>query len=80
MAKVITNKWENGKLVSQTTEEIDWKPNAADLDTVTVGCKCGFEFDIPWDALAFGGFDGMFCGECFESGKMSVIADPSKGK
>lgn len=54
--------------------------NEADLDIVLVGCECGNQFDIPWDALAFCGFRGMHCGQCGEMGKMKVIADPSPNK
>lgn len=79
MAEVITRKWKNGKCIEETRSEIDWEPNEADLDQVTVGCECGNRFDIPWDALAFGGgFDGMYCGQCGETGKMKVIADPAE--
>ena len=80
MAEVITRKWKGGKLIEETKSEIDWEPNEADMDLITIGCECGNEFDMPWDALAFGGFDGMYCGQCGETGKMKVIADPAKAQ
>ena len=58
-----------------------WKPNEADLDLVQVGCECGNEFDMPWDAVAFGGLgERSFCGQCGEAGKMVVINDPTPNK
>ena len=81
MAEVITRKWKDGELVEETKSEIDWEPNAADLDIVLIGCVCGNEFDMPWDAVAFGGLgEGNYCGQCGKSGTMQVIADPSPNK
>ena len=36
MAKIINRKYVKGELVEETTKDIDWKPNEADLDTVKV--------------------------------------------
>ena len=81
MAEVITRKWKNGELVEEKTEQADWQPNAADLDLVTIGCECGNNFQMPWDAVAFGGLgEGSFCGQCGSSGKMNVIDDPEESK
>ena len=71
MAEVITRKWKNGVCVEETREQIDWEPNEADLDTVDIECECGNKFDMPRDCLMFG-FDGMYCGQCGESGKFRV--------
>lgn len=79
MAEVITRKWKNGKCIEETRREIDWKPNEADMDRVTIGCECGNTFDIPFDVLTIGGgFEGMYCGQCGEAGKMKVTSDPAK--
>ena len=76
MAEMVTRVWKNGKCVEESRCEVDWEPNAADLDLITVGCECGNTFDIPWDAIAFGGFEGMHCGQCGKAGKMKVLEDP----
>ena len=58
-----------------------FKVNAADLDLVQIGCECGNLFDMPWDASRMGGLgENSFCGQCGESGKMTVVADPSPNK
>lgn len=81
MAKITTRKYCKGKLVSETTEEVDWEPNEADLDLVTVGCECGNTFEMPWDAVAFGGLgEGSFCGQCGESGKMTIVSDTQEAQ
>lgn len=56
--------------------------NEADLDIVQVACECGNTFDMPWDAVAFGALasSSMQCGQCGESNKMNVVADPSPNK
>lgn len=78
MAEVITRKFEKGVLVEEIIKKIDWEPNAADLDVVTVGCECGNKFQMPWDAVAFGGLgEGTYCGQCGKSGNMQVINDPA---
>lgn len=60
--------------MSETTEQVDWEPNEADLDVVQVGCECGNKFEMPWDAVAFGGLgDNSYCGQCGKSGLMEVI-------
>lgn len=53
----------------------------ADLDVVRIGCECGNNFDMPWDAVAFGGLgERSFCGQCGEPGKMKIVQDPSPNK
>ena len=80
-AKITTRKWKSGKLISETTEQVDWEPNEADLDLVQIGCECGNKFEMPWDAVAFGALDdNSHCGKCGESGLMEIIADPSPNK
>jgi len=71
--ELITRKYKRGKIIEETREQTGWKPNAADLDTVTVRCECGNEYDIPRDCLQFLNDDLSFCGQCGKSGKMSVI-------
>lgn len=73
MSEIIKRKYAKGKLVKETREHIDWEPNEADLDLVDVKCDCGNKFDMPWDAIAFGGFEGMYCGQCGETGKFEVV-------
>jgi len=73
MAEVVNRKYVKGKLVSETKETIDWEPNEADLDLIKIGCECGNEFEMPWDAMAFCGLDGMYCGQCGETGKMEAL-------
>lgn len=81
MATITTKKWVKGKLVESKEEHVDFKPNQADLDIVLVGCDCGNQFDMPWDAVAFGGLgENSFCGGCGKSGTMKVISDPSPNK
>ena len=63
MAEIITRKYVNGEVVNEHKKEVDWKPNAADLDTVIIKCECGNEFDLPRDCLMFG-FKNMLCGGC----------------
>ena len=70
MTEIITRKWKDGKVVSETRKQADWEPNAADLDTVTVACECRNEFEMPWDALF--GLGGMHCGQCGVAGAMRV--------
>ena len=75
MAEIITRKWKGGELVSESRKEVDWKPNAADLDVVMVGCPCGNKFDMPRDALWCLSHESMSCGQCGKSGIMEVISD-----
>jgi len=77
MTEVITRKLKNGKCVEETRQHVDWEPNEADLDIVTVGCDCGHTFNIAWDAMAFG-CNQINCGQCGEAGKMKIIEDPAK--
>lgn len=71
MVEVITRKWKNGKLVEEKRKQVNWQPNEADLDLVTVHCECGNEFKMPWDVLAMGGLGkNNYCGQCGQSGKM----------
>lgn len=70
---IITRKWVKGKVVEETREKVDWKPNAADLDLVTVQCECGNSYTTPWDTLMFLNDKYSFCGQCGESGKMKVV-------
>ena len=69
MAKVINRKFKNGKCIEETSSDIDWEPNEADLDCVAIECECGNLFELPRDCLMFG-FDGMYCGQCGETGKL----------
>ena len=70
MTEIIKRKWKNGKLISETKREVDWKPNAADLDCETVACACGNSFEMPFDALF--GLPDMHCGQCGEQGRFKV--------
>jgi len=70
VTEIITRKWKDGKVVSETRKQFDWEPNAADLDAVTVVCKCRNEFEMPRDALF--GLPNMYCGQCGTAGKMRV--------
>jgi len=74
MAEIINRKWKDGKLLEETKTWIDWEPNEADLDTVTVQCVCGNAFPLPRDCIVFG-FEGMCCGECGEEAQMVVKND-----
>ena len=68
-------------MVKETKEQVDIILNDADFNLVQIGCECGHKFDMPWDAMAFGGLgENSFCGQCGESGKMQVVADPSPNK
>ena len=69
MSTLRTRKWLKGKLVSETEEEVNWEPNEADLDRVTVSCTCGNSFDLPRDALW--GLNEMYCGQCGKQGGIS---------
>jgi len=75
MSEVITRKYVKGILVEETKNNIDWEPNEADLDLITVGCECGNTFEMPWDAMAFCGLEGMHCGQCGKAGNLDVIKD-----
>lgn len=77
---LLTRKWVGGKVVEEKQEKVDWKPNAADLDTVLVGCECGNQYDVPRDCLMFLNSSNSFCGQCGKSGLMKVIIDPSPNK
>ena len=70
--EIVTRKWKCGEVVEETREQTDWKPNAADLDVVTVRCECGNEYDTPRDCLMFMNSENTFCGQCGKSGRMSV--------
>lgn len=78
--EIVTHKWENGEVVEEKRKQTDWKPNAADLDIVLVGCECGNQYDMPWDALMFLNDENSYCGQCGKSGKMGVISDPSPNR
>lgn len=78
--EIVTSEWKDGEKVSEKRVKTDWKPNAADLDIVLVGCECGNQYDMPWDALMFLNDENSSCGQCGKSGKMNVIADPSPNK
>jgi len=78
--EIITRKWKDGKITEESRKQVDWKPNAADLDIVLVGCECGNQYDIPWDALQFLNSKNSFCGQCGQTGKMKIISDPSPNK
>lgn len=73
--EILTRKWKGGKIVEEKREQTDWKPNAADLDLVLVGCECGNQYQTPWDTLMFLNSKNSFCGQCGQSGKMKVIED-----
>ena len=72
--EIITRKYSGDKIVEETREQTDWKPNSADLDTVRIRCECGNEYDTPRDCLMFMNSDNTFCGQCGKSGKMIVVA------
>jgi len=78
--EIVTRKWKNGEVVEEKREQVDWKPNAADLDIILVGCECGNQYDIPRDCIMFMNNENSFCGQCGQSGKMEIIADPSPNK
>ena len=78
--KIVNRKWKNGKLVSEEFSEDTFKPNAADLDLVLIGCECGNQFDVPYDCVGMMNHENGSCGQCGESGKFSVISDPSPNK
>ena len=71
--EILTRKYSGGKIIEETREQTDWKPNAADMDTVTVRCECGNEYDTPRDCLMFLNDENTFCGQCGKSGRMSVV-------
>ena len=76
MARLTTKTFNvRGELTSQKVEEIDWEPNEADLDLVTVKCNnCGNQFEMPWDAWTmFGG--GITCGQCGAEGGFRRVSD-----
>lgn len=73
--EIVTRKWKHGKVVEESRRQTDWKPNAADLDLVRVGCECGNQYDTPWDTLMFLNDELSFCGQCGKSGKMKVITN-----
>lgn len=70
--EIVTRKYKDGKVVEEKREQTDWKPNAADLDTVTVRCECVNEYDTPRDCLMFLNSENTFCGQCGKSGMMSL--------
>jgi len=71
MSQLITRKWVKGKLVSETKKTVNWKPNEADLDCVTVACECGNSFELPMDAMF--GLNDMYCGQCSKKGKFEFL-------
>jgi len=71
--EIITRKWKGGKIIEETREQSNWKPNAADLDIIQIRCECGNQFDTPRDSLMFLNSKNSFCGQCGESGKMVCI-------
>ena len=75
MGEIITRKWRAGKLVSEIKKQVDWEPNAADLDCVTVGCECGNSFELPMDAMF--ALSDMFCGQCEQQGLFSLLENES---
>lgn len=73
MAEIINRKYQCGKLVSETREEIDWEPNEADLDIVQAKCKsCGMDHQFPWDVMAFGQLSEIHCA-CGVVGAIELI-------
>lgn len=68
--EVSTRKYVNGEFVEETREQLNWQPNAADLDLVHVTCACGNTFDMPWDATMFLG--DCFCGQCGKQGPYEI--------
>ena len=70
MVEIITRKWKGGKVVSETTKQVDWELNEADLDCVTVACECGNSFEMPRDALF--GLSDIHCGQCGKAGRMRI--------
>lgn len=71
--EIVTRKWKNGKVVEESREQTDWKPNSADLDLVQVRCECGNQYDTPRDTLMFLNSELSFCGKCEKSGMMKVV-------
>lgn len=71
MAEMITRKYKDGVLESETKSIIDWKPNAADLDLVVMTCRCGNSVDMPWDAARMDN-SNMQCGNCEQSGLFEI--------
>lgn len=72
--EILTRKWKGGKVVEESRKQTNWKPSAADLDVVLVGCECGNQYDLPRDCLGFMNDERSFCGQCGQAGKMSVVA------
>lgn len=72
MNEIITRKWRDGKVISETKKQVDWEPNEADLDCVTISCECGNSFEMPRDAMF--GLSDMHCGWCNEIGKWKLCA------
>lgn len=53
--------------------------NEADLDLVEVTCgNCGNRSDTPYDAAHM--MNDAICGQCGETGKFGITADPSPRK
>lgn len=76
--EILTRKYSaTGEVLEEKRTQTTWKPNAADLDLVLVGCSCGNQYDTPRDTLMYLNHERSFCGQCGSSGKMSILADPS---
>lgn len=72
MTEIIKRKWRDGKVVSETKEQIDWQPNESDMDQVLVHCtECGNRFHFPRDACMF--LHESYCGQCGGKGTLEVI-------
>lgn len=78
--ELVTREFKGGKLVKETRGQVGISYNAADLDIVLVGCECGNQYDTPWDCLMWLNDENSFCGQCGQSGKMRIIANPSPNR